>query len=134
MLSKSWRKIMAASRSRFYRQVGPRAPLGPGPVIERLRLLSERIECEPEYCCGEARAAAGDDGPFEVDPACLKCGSELVGRREPSILHDCGCGDIQRARHVTGTHSRPRLRRLPRKSLRRACIHNLRATLLQRGA
>ena len=88
------------------RQVGARAPFGPGAVVERLRGLADRVEREPERGRGHARAAARDDGLVEIDPgrrrtAPCSCsrGRAAVGRSEVRYRH------VEGARHVAATQS-----------------------------
>src|SRR6188768_805315 len=75
----------------LHRQVRARSPFRPGAVIERLRLLAERVEGEPQHRGGDTGTAGGDDRFAKIDAGFGENLLQPVRRQQPTIL-DQGCG------------------------------------------
>ena len=82
--------ISLLRRSRFHRQVLPRAPFGPGAVIDRLDRAPGHLEGDAEDRRRDAGAAAGDHRLAGID-ACLRDGLLEPGLvLQPAVLDDLG--------------------------------------------
>src|SRR6266536_6535834 len=114
-----------------HRQLRPRAPFDPGAVVEAGRLLAERIEREPQDRGGDAGAATRHDRLVEIDAAGLERRPDPVGRDETAVFDDPGIRHVAGARHMTGAHAWPGLRRLAAEALGRARVDDLRAAAAQ---
>ncbi len=102
----------APSPSGLDGRIGAAAPLGPGPVVHRGVFVAEQMQPQREHAGADARAARGDDGPVQVDPAVLEGGPELAGLEDFARLGigQLGVGEADAARDVAAPQARPGLR------------------------